>query len=165
MLYKSEKMLDGSMTFKVIFDDDVAWKIEDVPPWLSSLLTSIVMGTRFRYELIEKYRGKLDETKDSIDQICIDIKEIVLNIEEYASSRGLLEKQNLINGFVGEQQTEIEKMYNQWYDIRDKFLESIEKKDVGGIDRYLNELEQMNKNFLFLACSRFVEVIKGNGNN
>jgi hypothetical protein len=150
------------MVFKVLFDEEVDWKIEDVPNWLSSLLTSLVMGTRFKFELIDSYKGKIRQLDDdkAIEETCLQIEKIILNVEEYASSRGLLQKDNLIKGFDVEHQNEIEKIYEQWYDVREKFLEALSQKDKEKIEDLLLDLAQMNKRFLLLAASRYREIIE-----
>jgi hypothetical protein len=162
MLYKSDKLADGSMVFKVLFDEEVDWKIEDVPNWLSSLLTSLVLGTRFKYELINSYKGKIGQLDDDkiIEDTCLQIENIISNIEEYASSRGLLEKENLIKGFNVEHQKEIEEIYEHWYDVRVKFIKALSQKDKDKIENLLLELALMNKRFLQLAASRYLEIIE-----
>jgi hypothetical protein len=52
-------MANGGFIFKVLLHEDVSWQLEDVPAPMCSLVTSLLMATRFRYELIEKYRDKL----------------------------------------------------------------------------------------------------------
>ena len=86
--------------------------------------------------------------------------QIVSNIEEYASSRGLLVKENLIKGFNVEHQNEIEEIYEHWYDVREKFMKALSQKDKEKIENLLLELAKMNKRFLQLAASRYLEIIE-----
>ena len=55
ILHRVDSLADGSIRFKIVFCQDVSWQVRDTPPKLRSLLTSLVMSTRFRYELLKKF--------------------------------------------------------------------------------------------------------------
>ena len=161
VLYRSDRMANGSMTFKVLLYEDVSWQLDDVPGPMRSLATSLLMATRFKYELTEKYRDKLanGHTAAVIDRYFTEIRQVVTQIESEASSRGLLERYNLVESFKDSERNEVNGMYDTWYEARDRLLKGVDAKDRDSVHRSLVELAELNKRYLTVASRRYHEAI------
>lgn len=161
-LYRADTLADGSMVFKVLFTEDVSWRLTDTPPRLHSLLTSLVMGTRFKYELIDKYLGFGGRlvTGMSAEKLCKEILKVILTIEAEGRSRGLLDRQNLIAAFDKEEdRLAINEMYDTWFRVRNNLVNDLEKNNTESVEQIFLELADVNKRFLALASGRFQEFV------
>jgi hypothetical protein len=161
-LYRADKLADGSMVFKVLFTQDVSWRLTDAPPRLHSLLTSLVMSTRFKYELLDKYvglAGRLD-TRLPAEELCKEMLQVILSIEAEASSRGLLDRQNLIAAFDQEEdRLAINEMYDTWFRVRNQLVDDLENINIESVENIFLELSDLTNRFLVLASGRFQEFV------
>lgn len=149
---------------------------QTLSPKLARLFTGMMMGVRFRHELLKQYRGRLDDMVLT-GQICrAVIKEIwhtIEQIEQEANARGINDPQ-LFPGAFGGYREEIGAMFDRWDSIREQLVQVCstcelcerDKKDrnsrcdpLNNMDRLLDELWGMNGRFLFLASARIHEVI------
>jgi hypothetical protein len=158
ILYRADKLADGSIKYKILFFEDVSWQVKEAPTNLRSLLTSLVMATRFRYELLQKF---LDDNGNLINgtprqDICQEIKHTIYSIESEASSRGLLDKLSLTRVFASAQDRQaISGMYDDWYAIREQLFDEAGQIRCETAEQELNKLMGMNTEFLLLAVDRF----------
>lgn len=162
-LYRVDKLADGSIKFKVLFCEDVSWQVEDAPANMRSLLTSLLMATRFRYELLKKYLGHDGKLmmREPKDEGCQDICQVILSIEAEASSRGLLDRQSLVEIFKSvEDQQAVSKMLDGWYNIRGQLLDDLKEIKCDSMEQQLNKLADMNSQFLLIAVQRFKELLQ-----
>ena len=103
LLYRIDKLASGSVIFKILFIEDVSWKLDDVPKLHATLLTSLVMATRFKYELIGRYAGNISAIPGhKAEAVCGEIRQAILNIENEAASRGILNQEMLVTTFRDE---------------------------------------------------------------
>lgn len=163
ILYRVDKLADGSMKFKILFCEDVSWQVQDAPAKQRSLLTSLVMATRFRYELLKKYLdhdGKLI-AREPKEDLCQNIHQVVLDIEAEAASRGLLDKQSLMENFESvEDRQAVSKMFEEWYGIRGQLFEDLTEIKCDSIEQNLQKLDAMNSHFLLIAVQRFQKLLE-----
>jgi hypothetical protein len=160
LLYRIDKLASGSIIFKILFVEDVTWKLDDVPTIHATLLTSLVMATRFKYELIGKYAGEISAVPDNrMDEVCGEIRQTIMNIESEAESRGLMDQSMLLKAFKEEQRDSVIKMYKDWYVIRADLLETLENKNCDTVRENLDRLADMNKEYLQIASIRYKELI------
>lgn len=163
ILYRADKLADGSIKFKILFCEDVSWQVQNAPPKLQSLLTSLVMATRFRYELLQKFldhNGKLVNGAPKED-ICLQIKHAMLSIESESSSRGLLDKLNLTRAFTSaEDQQAVSDMFDEWYNIRGEMFDELNQIRCSSAEHLLNKLACMNSQFLSLALKGFQNLLE-----
>jgi hypothetical protein len=163
ILYRVDKLADGSIKFKILFCEDVSWQVQDAPAKQRSLLTSLVMATRFRYEVIKKnldHDGKLMMRKPE-DEICQEIRQVILSIEAEAASRGLLNKQNLVENFGSvENQQAVSKILDEWNGMRGQLFEDLKEIKCDSMELHLNKLGEMNDQFLLLAVQRFHQLLE-----
>jgi hypothetical protein len=163
ILYRVDKLVDGSIKFKILFCEDVSWQVEDAPANMRSLITSLVMATRFRYELSKKFldqNGKL-MMREPKAEVCQEIRQVILCIEAEASSRGLLDKPSLVAIFKSaEDQQAVSKMLDEWYNIRGQLLDDLTEIKCDSMEQHLNKLADMNSQFLLIAVQRFQELLQ-----
>ena len=163
ILYRVDKLADGSIKFKVLFCEDVSWQIQEAPANQRSLITSLLMATRFRYELLKKYLDHDGELimREPKDEVCQEICQVILSIEAEASSRGLLDKQSLVEIFESvEDQQAVSKMLDEWHNIRGQLLDDLKEFKCDSTKQQLNKLADMNSQFLLIALQRFQEVLQ-----
>lgn len=162
ILYRVDKLADGSIQFKILFCEDVSWQIREAPAKLRSLLTSLVMTTRFRYELLKKFldqNGKLIMTGPA-EEVCQEIRQVILCIETEASSRGLLDKESLVDVFkTAEDQQAVSKMFDEWSRIRGQLLDDLTQNNCDSAEQNLNKLDEMSNKGLLMATQRFQELL------
>jgi hypothetical protein len=113
LLYRVDWGTDGTITFKVLFYKEITWHFEDIPPRHGNLLTSVVMATRFRYELLEKYGREIakERTEEKKEQLCGEIVHVIQCIEEEAEFRHMFQQDELISAFAEKDQPAIRQMY------------------------------------------------------
>jgi hypothetical protein len=156
-LYRVDHLADGSIEFKVLFVEDVSFQISDVPRNLRHLITSISMGVRFRFEVLGKYAGRLD---DDFDLICQRLEHAIDYVIQESKSRGLMNKSELISVFSQVDQPKIRAMYEQWEsDIFPGIFDSLQQRDRTRVGQYLDALEKVNREYLEIATKRFHELM------
>ncbi|UCF92368.1 MAG: TIR domain-containing protein [Desulfobacterales bacterium] len=163
IMYRADKLVDGSCEFKVLFLEDVTWGLKGVPKYVGSLLTALVMATRFQYEVINEYCGEDGKlvVRDNFEQTCQGIRQNILNIMSAAKSRGELNQETLIELFQEEKvREEIKDMLSRWNSIRGELFEKLDQIARATIEQYLVELAQYNKRFLVLGCHRFCQIME-----
>jgi hypothetical protein len=165
VLYRVDSLADGSAIFKVLFLEDVSWRLTDIPYTMGNLITSLSMATRFRYEMLEKYRGKLRAMDATARQrACEAMIRTVNNIEEEGGSRGLLEKEGLIDGFATTADRDaVATMYARWYEIRDTLLQALQERDGETVEDQLDALYAINRRFLDITTKRLATLMAANG--
>jgi TIR domain-containing protein len=163
ILYRVDKLADGSIKFKILFCEDVSWQVREMPVRLQSLLTSLVMCTRFRYELLRKFLdhdGKLMMTEPA-NEVCQKVRQVILCIETEALSRGLLDKQALTDIFeTVEDRQDVSRMFDGWYGIRQQLLDDLEQSNCDSAGQHLTNLDKMNTQFLIAATRRFQKLLE-----
>ena len=83
------------------------------------------------------------------DEVCAEIRQVVLCIETEASSRGLLDKESLVDVFeTVEDQQAVGKMFDEWYGIRSQLLDDLAQNKCDSAEQQLNKLAEMNNQFL-----------------
>ncbi|MHC4752380.1 MAG: toll/interleukin-1 receptor domain-containing protein [Planctomycetota bacterium] len=162
-LYRVDKLADGSIKFKILFCEDVSWQVQETPAKLRSLLTSLVMTTRFRYEVIKKFLnqdGKL-MMRGPQDEVCQEISQLILSIESEASSRGLLDRLSLVEIFKSvEDQQAVNNMLDEWYNIRNQLFKDLKEIKCDLAEQHLKKLADMHYKFLLMAIQRFQELLQ-----
>ena len=160
ILYRMDTLADGSLIVKVLFEEDISWRLDDVPIDHASLLTSLVVATRFKYELLVKYKGEIKNIPDDKLLETLDrIRQTILNIESEAASRGLLDQTALVKIFKPEDQNKISKMYQDWWEIRLELIDALSDRNREEIEAKLKQLTKMNKEYLQLASERFQHIM------
>lgn len=163
ILYRADKLADGSIKFKILFCEDVSWQVKEAPDNMRSLLTSLVMATRFRYELLQKY---LDYDGNIVngspkEDICQQIKHVIYSIEAEASSRGMLDKLNLARAFADAKDRQaVNEMFDNWYNIRGQLFDELGQIKCDTAEQQLNQLSDMNTNYLMIAVKRFQSLLE-----
>ncbi len=159
-LYRVDELADGSMIFKVLFEEDISWRLDDVPKYHAALLTSLVMATRFKYELLEKYRGELEGLAgEEADSAFGSIRKTIRNIESEAAARGLMDQKSLVKVFKKHDQEKIRGMYKQWDVVRSAVLTALDDHDAAALEGQLEALSSMNHEYLTLASERYHHIM------
>jgi hypothetical protein len=160
MLYRVDRRADGSMIFKVLFADDCSWQLDRVPQDHAQLLTSLVMATRFRHELIAPYAGQLEDMNDdAAERTCEAITQIIHNVESEASSRGLMDQMFLSKAFSGRDRQLVQDMYGDWYRVRGNLMAALQERRLVEVDEALLKLARMNRTYLDVATRRYHEFV------
>jgi hypothetical protein len=161
-LYRVDRLADGSMTFKVLFEEDVSWKLDAIPLTRRDLLTALVMATRFRYELIERFRGTLLRLPGppATCRTCEKIRDTIEDIEVEARSRGQLDQPGLLKAFSSEEDIQaVRRMYEAWYVLRSELFQALDEADCARIEKQLAALADINAEFLQRGSRRYHELM------
>ena len=112
--------------------------------------------------LLNRYlnrNGKL-HLEGSIEETCKAIRQSILTIESEAASRGLLEKQALIDVFEDDDdQNAVYQLFDDWYAIREDLLQDLEHANRESIERHLSELTRLNQDFMTRASLRYYQIV------
>jgi hypothetical protein len=162
VLMRADAEADGSMTFHVLFVDEVAGSVDELPLPLATMLTALWMGTRFRFEVIERCLDALRKARAGDDvPACEAVKRAMLNIEKESQSRGAeLSRESLTALFADAgERAEIGSLYERWYPIRKAMFDAMERHSVGDVERQILALRRLNARFMALASARLHELM------
>lgn len=163
VLHRRHLEPDGSMVFYVLFIEEVSAGVVNVPMPLGTLITSLTMGRRFRWEVIERYLGLLRawmpgaETEEG----CQQLSQTISNIEREAAIEGLLTPDRLVGVFDSEKdQLAIKMMYPQWENIKNALETAIQATNIQEIQAQLDAMRALNKSFMVMASKRYPELVQ-----
>ncbi len=163
IFYRADRMVGGNIEYKILFDEDVTWQLKGIPSRIGTLLTVLVMATRFKYEVIDFF---LNECKKSngerlADGAYLGAYQSILNIISEAQSRGSLDRESLINLFRDQEKKDVENMLGEWTGIRKDLMQRLQKKkDADSVKEYLEKLAQTNQSFIILGTKRYLEMLE-----
>jgi hypothetical protein len=162
-LHKIATKSDGSQQFTVLFTEDVSWQLTGIRSALPTLLVALIMTTRFRFEVIERYGRRTVEQNPGIPEkaVCLEIKQSIVNIELEAESHGLLDVPTLLNAFEAEQDRDtIKALFGSWHDLRQNIFETLERGSLKDIAPFFATLRQRNRQFFELVTRRHHELAR-----
>lgn len=147
---------DGSITFRILFEEDVSWRLDDIPEQIAVLLTAQTMSVRFRYEVLNKFSPRLDdiESEPAAAEVCDEVRQLVQSIEEEAHSRGLLDRDALMAAFRDDRQA-IGGMFEDWYEIKKDLIQACADRNITGLKRCFHDLIAINNRFIPLAAKTY----------
>lgn len=157
ILYRADWEQDGSINFKILFQEETSWRMSDIPEAIAVLQTAQNMALRFRYEVLRKYMGPLTQP---LKQVCLELREAIQNIEQEAASRGLLEEGKLLDAFEApNDRSRIGAMYQDWYSIRAVLDDALTNERWDEIKGCLLKLRRYNSEFIPMAARRYEELM------
>jgi len=162
VLTRADTEASGAMTFHVLFVEEVAGAVRALPPALGTMFTSLWMGTRFRFEVIEQCLTALRKVRTGEATGTIQtVTRAMTNIEKEGESRGVeLSRESLTSLFADERErAEIGNLYERWYPIRKALFEALERQSVDEVERQILALRRLNARFMVLASHRFHELV------
>lgn len=175
LLYGARIQGDGTYCCEFLAIDEVGG-----PPALGlsrqllSLLTSIRMGFRFRYELIEHFPNDFDELSDEDRQARIqEIPRIINNLTTESDARGNVSLEDLLSGFDEFESARIRKLCSQWPILQKETYRALGVSPDGKIvtdqglrgsnlERFriaFDALRLMNIEFLSRCCGRVSRIM------
>lgn len=163
ILYRGDDASDGSMVFHILFIKEVCGQMVEVPTPINIIQTILVVGTRFRYEVINKGLGLINKSDPGTtpEGICNQVREATWNIEKEAESRGtILMPETVAMVFDNVQdKNEIRSMFQSWIDIRRTLFEAIKNCDIQMIQQQLDLLLKLNNRFMDMGSRRHHELV------
>jgi hypothetical protein len=161
VLYRTDTLANGSIRFKILFQEDITWQFINVPNAIGTLVTALVMATRFRYEILSPYleRLKVLVDPDMVAQTCRQLVNQVEIIEQEGESRDLLDASKLLAAFDNESdQKTVSDMYHDWYVIRSELYKDIRDQRTDKVRAHLQRLSELNRLFLDVGTHRLHEL-------
>jgi hypothetical protein len=163
ILYRADTLADGSHVFKIILDEDHSWQHAEFPPTLRTLFSALTMAVRFRYEVLIKFHSHLAaqaQASPKGENIRTELQASIRNIELEGTSRGLGKRETLLGIFSQPaEKKNLQKMYEQWAQIRNDIFRDSEKDSAGLLKKRLSQALTMNQAFIKLASSRLVQLM------
>ena len=175
LLYGARLQGDGIYCCEFLAIDEVGG-----PPALGlsrqllSLLTSIRMGFRFRYELIEHFPNDFDELSEEDRQARIqEIPRIIGNLTTESDARGNVSLEDLLSGFDDFESARVRKLCSQWPVLQKEMYRALGVSADGkvvtdqglrgaNIERFrvaFDALRLMNIEFLSRCCCRVSRIM------
>lgn len=162
ILYRADRMVGGSIEYKILFHEDVTWRLKGVPNRIGTLLTLLVMATRFKYEVIDfflnAYKKSNGERLD--DGVFVGAYQSILNITSESKSRGNIDREALIYLFRDQEKTEVRNMLDQWTGMRDDLMQGLQQRDADTVKAYLENLAKANHAFINFGTKRYLEILE-----
>lgn len=163
ILYRADRMVGGNIEYKILFNEDVTWRLKGVPTKIGSLLTYLVMATRFKYEVIDAFRNAYTRCGGAaLDKTTFaSTRQGILNIISEARSRGTIDRarESLIDLFHDQEKKEVNEMLGRWDKLGGDLLVKLQEQDTETVYGYMEELKEINKNFLIVGMKRFLELV------
>jgi hypothetical protein len=155
---------------------DVGGRIGRLPRSISALITSLRMAVRFRYEVINRYIGTIEQTSQhDSPRLRADMRQAISNIFIEAQTRGREDLNDLVDAFPIDNKIELEQIASDYNQIHSELFVNLGYRfpeipnpdtenpltveQVEGIKDQLAKLNQINKRFISLLSNRLVEVI------
>jgi hypothetical protein len=126
LLLKARIQGDGVYCCEFLAVNDVGGPTLGLPDQLLSLLTSIRMSFRFRYEFIQQFGGDPAYLSDDDRRRRIDeIPRIIGNLTTESEVRGNVNLPNFLNAFESDEQTRLEEILNYWPLVQGQLYRSL----------------------------------------
>jgi hypothetical protein len=170
LLYQARVQGDGSYCCEFLVINEVGGPVLGSKPQMLSLLTSVRLGFRFRYELIKHFDNEPDRLSEADRRARIlGIPSIVDNLTSESESRGNITLEDLQNAFDSEEDADrIGKLVGYWPFLKEQLYiglglsaEGSPVSDQGlvgpNLQRYriaFESLRLLNLEFLSLCCAR-----------
>jgi hypothetical protein len=149
-----------AITFHITFSEDVtAIDSSAMPLELSRLATILRFTFRFRWEILEKFVGKI-----SSDDDIVRLDNAFHRIQTDWDSRGIGKESEILNLFSGEKKQRVLEMMLDWNRVKNRKKNgtldiAIENRDTNVCSDILGRFLPMNQEFLEIVTDRFNELI------
>ncbi len=170
LLTRQEYYLSGKRTFYVLL-------VEQPPADFSQheeqgiLLAGLILGSRFRFEFIdrrvEQLKGELDD--EDFRSLCANIKSQILAIESEAAQHGLLDRESLIQCFPRSDQETVSGWYEKWGAVREEVFAALDDEDAAVarqpqvtaqlLELLDDKLRAINVGFMRMGSQRYGELV------
>ena len=147
-------------TFHITFSEDVtAIDSSAMPLELSRLATVLRFTFRFRWEILEKFIGKMN-SDDDVERL----DNALHRIETDWESRGIGKESKILNLFSDENKQRVLEMMLDWNKVKNKqkngtLENAIKNRDFYSCSELLKRFLPMNQEFLELVTDRFNDLI------
>ncbi len=155
---------DGSMMFYVPLIEQYTEGVINENIVQGTLLRSIIMGNRFREEVVKRFIPKIHYliNENDIELVCNQLKGAIINIMKESESYKLLSEDDLAKAFdTPEEKIKITKMYRRWETIFTNTMVAINNKDQNSIENQLSEMKKINTEFMALATLQYHDTFTG----
>jgi hypothetical protein len=126
LLYAARNAGDGSYCCEFLVIDEVGGPTLGLPNGLHSLLTSIRMAFRFRYELVQKFPTDFEQlTEDERSSRIDEIPRVISNLEEESMARGNFNTEDLIGSFDESEGNRIRRIVGYWPFLKNELYDSL----------------------------------------
>jgi len=155
---------------------DVGGRIGCLPRSISALITSLRMAVRFRYEVINRYIGTIEQiSQHDSPRLRADLRQAISNIFIEAQTRGREDLNDLVNAFPINNKTELEQLASDYDKIHNDLFANLGYRypetpnpdtenpltveQVEAVKEQLEKLNKINKRFTNLLSNRLAEII------
>jgi hypothetical protein len=129
----------------------------EIPAEVDSLLSAIVLATRFRFEVLERFIPKLKEVRSpqTRESYCEHVGFAIRALEEKADERRLGKASTLARYFEDQDEKDrLEEIYHAWRTRAEEIFDAVLKNDAKSLWRELKKVEPLNVEFLKLVSAR-----------
>lgn len=181
-VHRVDRVREGPVISEIILAEDVGGQYENAPSEIKAMLTAINMATRFRYEVIARYAGRLTDecsrfarrvARSGAKHVREDIRSLFFNIEKEALSRGLLDEDAIVGMFYKvEDKSFIREAFTDWFDTKNALFvalrlspddnvcttvndDLITQQEMTEIENSLGRLDELNREFMQRATLQF----------
>lgn len=169
---------EGRFVCEFIVSEDVSGPARGMPASLLSLMTSIRMAVRLRYEIIERHKPLVDLSTERRSAHLHNARTTLFNVLAEAETRGSVEEQDLIQAFEEpEERTRIRSFIHRWPQISanlgidaptwirsgsrlsdmltaEAATPDVEEQELQRFADGMRMLKWSNRDFLDMACRR-----------
>ncbi len=171
ILYRFDEGVDGTDQFHVLFVEDITeGVVAYAPERLATLLSTLNLGSRFQWELCERYLAKLrkwNTNEETITVGCQAIRESLDNIEREAIIReqrefqGSQKRDRLVWAFDSlEDQQIVDDNLSKQEQFKAQLKTALKEKNLAKIEILLKNLQGLNMLLVSKISSRYDELIQ-----
>jgi hypothetical protein len=163
VLYRIDRVTDGSIRYHVVFIDEVLPRAGETPPPLEIIASFVNAAVRYKYEVIEwclnRESGPATPAEPAL--ACGQVQRRIQNIvRETVSRTRLLRRENLLMVFPGaEARQNIQSLYQEWEAIHARLFAALDRHDVNAGFAAIRELREVDARFLQMAAPRYSELL------
>ena len=165
-LARVDTLADGSRRVHIHFVNTVVPPLADVPNEIGVLATMLRLGLRFRYEVIEKFSGRLDLARSLEDgkggNLLDAARGAIETIEIDASSRGSedLTRESAIELFkCPVERAEITDILDRWDEARACLFDPERRHTLEEARLHMRGMRDLNFRFMRLGTQRLHELV------
>lgn len=167
---------NDSLSLGLIMCPDVGGRIGRLEPPLSALLTATRAALRFRYEIIDRYLGRVrEEAARNPNALRLGLRGSIANILTEAQMRGREGAEDLLQAFRPDDRSRVRRLIDEYGLVHPALYKALgfqtpeliapssdgplDEASLGALETQLERLDAINREFLHLAIQRVNTIV------
>ncbi|MGE0827628.1 MAG: hypothetical protein AB7G75_32990, partial [Candidatus Binatia bacterium] len=159
---RDTEVLFDTRKFMIVFFEDLAIG-EEIPEPLNTILVTILVAYRIRWEVIEYFLPRMlrwtDEAKR--EKGCEEIIRRLTNIEQAAEFQRYISPDQLHESFkdAAEEEKKIQQIYDKWWALRENLDSALLAQDIARIHSLFQEMLPVHEESVRVTAKQFMNYV------